>query len=54
MPNWDFKCPLCGTIKEHNIGSDDPFPACPDCGITMTKLFAAAPVHFKGTGWGHQ
>lgn len=54
MPSWDFKCPLCEKVTEHFIKDGDEFPKCEEHDVTLTKQFAAAPIHFKGTGWGHQ
>lgn len=27
-------------------------PKCPKCGEVMTRIFDAAPTHFRGNGWG--
>jgi predicted nucleic acid-binding Zn ribbon protein len=51
MATWDFKCITCDKVTEHNIKDGEEFPKCEACNITLTKLFVAAPIHFKGGGW---
>lgn len=52
MPLYDYKCTKCGTVREVRHGfhesHDDP---CPQCGAAMTRVFNAAPIVFKGSGF---
>lgn len=54
MPNWDFKCALCDAVTEHHIKEGEEFPKCDKCNVTLTKIYSAPGIHFKGTGWGFQ
>jgi len=52
MPLYDYKCTKCGTVREVRHGfhesHDEP---CAECGAPMTRVFSAAPVVFKGSGF---
>lgn len=52
MPLYDYKCTKCETVREVRHGfhesHDDP---CPECGAAMTRVFNAAPIVFKGSGF---
>lgn len=52
MPLYDYKCTQCGTVREVRHGfkesHDEP---CPACGAAMTRVFSAAPILFKGSGF---
>lgn len=52
MPLYDYKCTKCGTIREVRHGfhesHDEP---CPACGASMSRVFSAAPIVFKGSGF---
>jgi putative FmdB family regulatory protein len=54
MPIYDYVCSACHRLTEvvHGIAADGP-RFCPECGAegTMTKVFSAPSVHFKGSGW---
>jgi putative FmdB family regulatory protein len=54
MPIYDYVCSACHRLTEvvHGITADGPH-FCPECGAegTMTKVFSAPSVHFKGSGW---
>lgn len=53
MPNYDFKCSVCGVVQEvYKEFGDDSIPVC--CQTSMNKLFSDTPAHFKGGGWGAQ
>ena len=53
MPNYDFKCNVCGVVQEvYKEFGDDSIPVC--CQTSMNKIFSATPAHFKGGGWGAQ
>ena len=52
MPLYDYKCTKCGTVREVRHGfqetCEDP---CPACGGAMARVFNAAPIVFKGSGF---
>ena len=54
MPIYDYVCSACHRLTEvvHGIAAEGPH-FCPECGAegTMTKVFSAPSVHFKGSGW---
>ena len=54
MPIYDYVCSKCHRLTEvvHGIVAEGP-RFCPECGAegTMTKVFSAPSVHFKGSGW---
>jgi predicted nucleic acid-binding Zn ribbon protein len=56
MATYEFKCDQCGTMAIINraIDSDGDVDAgnCMACAIPMTRIWAATPAVFKGTGWG--
>lgn len=53
MPTYEFKCEPCGTIVEiRRAFTDDVEEKCGTCNAVMSKVFFAAPAHFRGTGWG--
>ena len=43
MPTYDFKCNNCDSVVELII-TDDPFPKCEKCDITLTKVFTPPAV----------
>src|SRR5260221_10753713 len=51
---YDYVCSACHRLTEvvHGIAAEGPH-FCPECGAegTMTKVFSAPSVHFKGSGW---
>ena len=52
MPTYEFKCRICGNTHEvtRPINStDDGNPYC--CGMAMRRVFSAAGVVFKGSGF---
>jgi putative FmdB family regulatory protein len=54
VPIYDYVCSNCHRLTEVVRGIDAEGPRfCPECGAegTMTKVFSAPSVHFKGTGW---
>jgi putative FmdB family regulatory protein len=54
VPIYDYVCSACHRLTEvvHGIAAEGPH-FCPECGAegTMTKVFSAPSVHFKGSGW---
>jgi putative FmdB family regulatory protein len=53
MPLYAYHCDRCDTKFEFWRTFDDPpVTVCPDCNtVSLRKLFAPTPVHFKGEGW---
>ena len=53
MPVYVYHCNNCG--KHHELFqhyTDDPRTVCPDCQtVTLRKVYAPTPVHFKGKGY---
>ena len=56
MPLYAYHCDNCHTDFEffqHFV--DDAKTICPDCNsVTLRKVYAPTPVHFKGEGWYYQ
>jgi putative FmdB family regulatory protein len=52
MPNYDYRCPKCGTVKNAFHGmNESPLVKC-DCGKQMDKQIGAGlAVHYYGPGW---
>jgi putative FmdB family regulatory protein len=52
MPLYDYKCKQCGKVTEvrHGFNESHADP-CPSCGGTMQRVFSAAPIVFKGSGY---
>jgi putative FmdB family regulatory protein len=52
MPTYEYACRAC---EEHlevvQSFSDDPLTECPSCGGELRKVFSAAGLIFKGSGW---
>jgi putative FmdB family regulatory protein len=52
MPLYDYACTECGHIKEVRHGFDESYEApCEICGAAVRRVFNAAPVLFKGSGF---
>jgi putative FmdB family regulatory protein len=52
MPLYDYKCKDCGKVTEVRHGFNDSHAdPCPACGGTMQRVFSAAPIVFKGSGY---
>lgn len=52
MPLYDYKCVQCGKVIEVRHGFDDGHDApCPTCGGELKRVFSAAPIVFKGSGF---
>ncbi len=52
MPTYEYACRGC---EEHfevvQSFSDDPLTTCASCGGELRKVFSAAGLIFKGSGW---
>ena len=52
MPLYDYACTRCGRIHEVRHGFDEAYDApCEACGAAVRRVFNAAPVLFKGSGF---
>ena len=52
MPLYDYKCTQCGKVTEVRHGFNDSHTdPCPACGGTVQRVFSAAPIVFKGSGY---
>ena len=52
MPTYEYECRTCGIHFERKQSvHDDPLRTCPDCGGDLRKLFFAAGIIFKGSGF---
>jgi putative FmdB family regulatory protein len=52
MPLYDYACTRCGRIHEVRHGFDETHGApCDACGAPLRRVFNAAPVLFKGSGF---
>lgn len=52
MPDYDFICD-CGHAFTRTFAMNELHSAnCDKCGQVANKVYVAAAVHFKGTGWG--
>lgn len=56
MPSYDFKCPVCLSVKPVFAKYDEELrvPNCDGCMIPMSRDWSSPAIHFKGNGWGHQ
>ncbi|MBV9057499.1 MAG: zinc ribbon domain-containing protein [Candidatus Eremiobacteraeota bacterium] len=52
MPLYDYACTRCGRTHEVRHGFDETYDApCEACGAPVRRVFNAAPVVFKGSGF---
>lgn len=52
MPTYEYQCGTCGNrFEKFQSFSDEPVKACPECGNQVKKVFSAAGIIFKGSGW---
>jgi len=52
MPTYEYLCRACGTrLEVVQSFSDDALTVCDDCGGELRKVFSAAGLIFKGSGW---
>ena len=52
MPHYDYLCEACGhTFELYQSFHDEPASTCTKCGGPVRRVFAPAPIIFKGSGW---
>jgi putative FmdB family regulatory protein len=52
MPVYDYRC-TCGNTRTQTLSiTTTQFIAVCHCGLTMTRVYTAPAVTFKGNGWG--
>ena len=52
MPTYEYACKECGEhLEVVQSFKDDALTVCPACAGTLRKVFSAAGIIFKGSGW---
>ncbi len=52
MPTYEYACRACGEhLEVVQSFKDDPLTTCPACDGELRKVFSAAGLIFKGSGW---
>lgn len=52
MPTYEYACKACAHRFEiEQSFRDDALTDCPECDGTLRKVFSAAGIIFKGSGW---
>lgn len=52
MPTYEYACKACGHRFEiAQSFQDDALTDCPQCAGSLRKVFSAAGIIFKGSGW---
>jgi putative FmdB family regulatory protein len=52
MPTYEYACRDCGEhLEVVQSFRDDPLTVCPGCEGRLRKVFSAAGIVFKGSGW---
>ena len=52
MPTYQYACTACEErLEVVQSFSDDPLTECPSCGGRLRKVFSAAGIIFKGSGF---
>ena len=52
MPTYEYACRQCGEhLEVVQSFRDDPLTECPACAGSLRKVFSAAGIIFKGSGW---
>ena len=52
MPTYEYACRSCGEhLEVVQSFRDDPLTTCPNCEGQLKKVFSAAGIIFKGSGW---
>jgi len=52
MPTYEYACRDCGArLEVVQAFADAPLTTCETCGGSLRKVFSAAGLIFKGSGW---
>ena len=52
MPTYEYACRDCGEhLEVVQSFKDDALTTCPSCAGSLRKVFSAAGIIFKGSGW---
>ena len=52
MPTYEYACRDCGEhLEVVQSFKDDALTECPNCHGSLRKVFSAAGLIFKGSGW---
>ncbi len=52
MPTYEYACKDCGEhLEVVQSFKDDALTECPNCTGELRKVFSAAGIIFKGSGW---
>jgi putative FmdB family regulatory protein len=53
MPNYNYKCPQCEIIieQEHKMDANPAIRDCPECKVSLFKMFTFGGVTFNGDGF---
>jgi putative FmdB family regulatory protein len=52
MPTYEYACRSCGEhLEVVQSFRDDALTTCPSCEGELRKVFSAAGIIFKGSGW---
>ena len=52
MPTYEYSCSDCGAALERRQRFDEsPLTQCPSCGGRLHRVYRAAGIIFKGSGW---
>jgi putative FmdB family regulatory protein len=53
VPVYNYKCPKCEIIvqQEHKMDMNPKIRDCPDCKVSLFKMFTFGGVSFNGTGF---
>jgi putative FmdB family regulatory protein len=52
MPTYEYACKDCGEhLEVVQSFKDDALTECPSCSGNLRKVFSAAGIIFKGSGW---
>jgi putative FmdB family regulatory protein len=52
MPTYEYACKDCSEhLEVVQSFKDDALTECPSCGGNLRKVFSAAGIIFKGSGW---
>jgi putative FmdB family regulatory protein len=52
MPTYEYACRDCGEhLEVVQSFKDDALTVCPNCEGSLRKVFSAAGIIFKGSGW---